>query len=159
MLLRLLAVAFNRIPSWWQQRILDRAHARFLVGVVGIGLGPDGRLLLARHRFGQPEWRLLGGFMSRDETPREALAREIREETGLLVEVGPLLEANAARRWQRIELAYAFRVGGGSARLTDEVKELGTFAADDLPAIRADQRELIQRHAATALAWAREPRS
>ena len=58
-------------------------------------------------------------------------------------------------RWQRVELVFAYRVIGGTPVLTDEIAELRGFPADDLPEVRADQRGLIERHAATAAAWAR----
>ena len=115
----------------------------------------EGRVLLARHRFGVPQWRFLGGFLSAKERVEDGLAREVAEETGLRIEVGPVLEIVTGYRWQRVEIVFAFRVTGGTERLTDEVAELRAFAPDALPDVRADQRGLIERHAATAAAWAR----
>jgi ADP-ribose pyrophosphatase YjhB (NUDIX family) len=153
-----LAVIFNRIPVTWQRRILDRAHRRFLVGVNGVGVEPDGRVVLARHRFGSPQWRMLGGFIGREESLQDALRREIREETGLEVEVGPVLEANTGHRWARVEIVYAYRIVGGRVALTGEVQEIRAFPPTQLPEVRADQRGLVERHAAAAWAWARERR-
>lgn len=155
MLMRALALLFNAFPVRWQRRFMTAAHDRFLVGVVGLGIDADGRVLLARHRFGAPQWRFLGGFLARRERVEDALAREIAEETGLRIEVGPVLEVVTGYRWQRVELVFAYRVTGGSPALTDEVAELRGFDPHDLPEVRADQRGLIERHAATAAAWAR----
>lgn len=155
MLVRLVARLFNALPVRWQRRFMSAANDRFLVGVTGLGVDADGRVLLARHRFGAPQWRFLGGFLHPRERVEDALAREIREETGLSVEVGPVLEAVTGYRWQRVELVFAYRVTGGTVRLSDEVAELRGFAADALPEVRADQRGLIERHAAAAIAWAR----
>jgi 8-oxo-dGTP diphosphatase len=152
--MRALALIFNAVPVRWQRRFMTAAHDRFLVGVVGHGIDREGRVLLARHRFGAPQWRFLGGFLSRNERVEDALAREIAEETGLLIEVGPMLEVLTGFRWQRVELVFAYRVTGGTQKLTEEVAELRGFPADDLPEVRADQRGLIERHAATAAAWA-----
>jgi len=154
-LVRALALLFNAVPVRWQRRILDRTQPRFLVGVVGLGVDEDGRVLLARHRFGAPEWRFLGGFLTPGERLEDALAREVREETGLEIEVGPILEANQGYRWRRVELVYAYRPAGGSERLSDEVVELRAFDPAELPEVRADHRGLIERHAARAAAWAR----
>ncbi|HEX4743719.1 MAG TPA: NUDIX domain-containing protein [Candidatus Limnocylindria bacterium] len=153
--MRALATVFNRFPVRWQRRFMTAAHQTFLVGVVGIGVDADGRVLLARHRFGSPRWRLLGGFIARAERLEDALRREIEEETGLRVEIGPLLEAEAGYRWARIELVYAYRVTGGAERLSGELAELRWFPPGDLPEVRADQRGLIERHTARALAWLR----
>jgi ADP-ribose pyrophosphatase YjhB (NUDIX family) len=153
---RFAAAVFNVLPVRWQRRILDRAHPRFLVGVNGIGISADGSVILARHRFGSPQWRLLGGFIARDESLQDALRREIGEETGLEIEVGPLLEANTGHRWARVEIVYAYRAVGGHLALTNEVLEVASFPPEQLPPVRADQRGLVERHAAAAAAWARE---
>ena len=153
--MRLLALFYNALPIRWQRRILDRTQARFLVGVVGLGVDPQGRVLLARHRFGAPQWRFLGGFLSPGERLEDALAREVREETGLEIEVGPILEASQGFRWQRVELVYAYRPAGGAERLSEEVIELRAFDPAELPEVRADQRGMIERHATRAAEWAR----
>jgi len=112
-------------------------------------------VILARHRFGAPEWRFLGGFLSPRERLEDALAREVREETGIEIEVGPILEANQGYRWQRIELVYAYRPLGGTERLSEELVEVRAFDPADLPDVRADQRGIIERHARQAVEWAR----
>jgi ADP-ribose pyrophosphatase YjhB (NUDIX family) len=154
MLMRVLALVFNAFPVRWQRRFMTAANDRFLVGVTGLGVDRNGNVLLARHRFGAPQWRFLGGFLHRKERVEDALAREINEETGLVVEVGPVLEVVTGYRWARVELVFAFRVTGGAAALTAEVAELGWFPPDALPDVRADQRGMIERDAARAREWA-----
>jgi ADP-ribose pyrophosphatase YjhB (NUDIX family) len=153
--MRLLALIFNAFPVRWQRRFMSAANDRFLVGVTGLGVDDRGNVLLARHRFGAPQWRFLGGFLHPRERVEDALAREIREETGLVVEVGPVLEAVTGYRWARVEIVFVFRVTGGTPALTAEVAELGWFPPDRLPDVRADQRGMIERHLSTALEWAR----
>jgi ADP-ribose pyrophosphatase YjhB (NUDIX family) len=154
MLMRSLAVLFNAFPVRWQRRILTAAHEKFLVGVTGLGFDAEGRVLLARHRFGSPQWRFLGGFLHRREGVEDALKREIREETGLVIEVGPVLEVITGFRWARVELVFAFRVVGGTEALTAEILEIGWFPQDALPDVRSDQRGTIERHAARTREWA-----
>ena len=156
--MRALAIVFNAFPVRWQRRFMTAAHDRFLVGVVGLGVDERGNVLLARHRFGAPQWRFLGGFLARRERVEDALAREILEETGLAIEVGPVLEVVTGYRWQRVELVFAYRVTGGALRLTEEVVVVKAFAPNALPEVRADQRGLIERHADEAAAWARTAR-
>lgn len=152
--MRVLALVFNAFPVRWQRRFMTAANERFLVGVTGLGVDAGGQVLLARHRFGAPQWRFLGGFLHPKERVEDALAREIREETGLVIEVGPILEVVTGYRWARVELVFAFRVIGGTPALTAEVAELGWFPPDRLPEVRADQRGLIERHLSGAREWA-----
>src|SRR2546426_11340746 len=141
--MRLLALFYNALPVRWQRRILNRTQSRFLVGVVGLGVDTNGHVILARHRFGAPEWRFLGGFLSPRERLEDALTREIREETGIEIEVGPILEANQGFRWQRVEVVYAYRPVGGTERLSDELVELRGFDPADPPGVGPDQRGII----------------
>ena len=152
--MRALARLFNAFPVRWQRRFMTAANDRFLVGVTGLGVDEAGDVILARHRFGAPQWRFLGGFLHPRERLEDALAREVGEETGLEIEVGPVLEAVTGHRWQRVELVFAFRVVGGRTALSGEIEELRSFPTDALPEVRADQRGLIERHVGRARDWA-----
>lgn len=74
----------------------ERAYPeRPLVGVGGVVLDREGRVLLVK-RAREPQrgrWSFPGGLLRLGETAEEGLRREIREETGLEVEVGPLVTA------------------------------------------------------------------
>lgn len=61
--------------------------------VGGIVRDARGRVLLIRraHPPGEGLWSVPGGRVERGETDEAALAREIREETGLTAVVGPLI--------------------------------------------------------------------
>jgi 8-oxo-dGTP diphosphatase len=63
---------------------------------VGVGavIVQDGSVVLIKRRY-EPlkgQWSLPGGGVEIGETLEEAVAREMREETGLDVEVGPVIE-------------------------------------------------------------------
>ena len=77
--------------------------------IVGVGavIVRDGRVLVVRRRF-EPlagRWSLPGGTLELGETLEAGVAREMREETGLDVEVGPVIEV-----FDRILLDEARRV-------------------------------------------------
>ncbi|MBI4885699.1 MAG: NUDIX hydrolase [Acidobacteria bacterium] len=64
--------------------------------IVGVGavIVQDGRVLIVKRRY-EPlagRWSLPGGTLELGETLEAGLAREMREETGLEVEVGPVIE-------------------------------------------------------------------
>lgn len=64
---------------------------RYFVAVKGIIRRKDGTILVLKrsetddHKPGV--WETPGGGMDREETPQEALAREIMEETGMMVTI------------------------------------------------------------------------
>lgn len=64
--------------------------------IVGVGavIVSDGRVVIVRRRY-EPlagRWSLPGGTLELGETLEAGVAREMREETGLYVEVGPVIE-------------------------------------------------------------------
>lgn len=143
MLLRLLAGLFNRFSVPWQRRVLALRIPRFFVGVAALCI-EENRVLLARHRFGDPRWRLPGGFLQRSETIEQAVTRELREELGCDAEVLGILEVSAGYRYPRVEVVLRCRLAAPPRPDPTEIVEARYFGLDALPPIRADQRRLIE---------------
>jgi ADP-ribose pyrophosphatase YjhB (NUDIX family) len=104
-------------------------------------LDAEGRVLLGR-RAVEPflgAWDLPGGFVEEGEHPRDALRRELREETGL--EVEPLDFFGVWLDWyggestaqSTLNLVWTARPVGGRPVPADDVAELRWFALDELP--------------------------
>jgi 8-oxo-dGTP diphosphatase len=127
-----------------------RLHARYGVGVTGIVRTQDGRVLLLRHRLwpAEGQWGFPSGFARRGETFPDTVVREVREETGLIVRVGRLLELRSGFRY-RVEVYYeAALVGGTDGLVLDrrEILEARLFTLDALPkGMPPLHRELARR--------------
>ena len=105
-----------------------------------------GRLMLVRraHEPWRGLWDIPGGFCGPREHPVEAAVREVREETGLVVTIGPLLgmwmdtyaPEGADSDKVTLNIYFHARVDGPAETTTDpnEVAEIGWFAPRELPA-------------------------
>ncbi len=89
----------------------------------------EGRVLLCRLAGGEPDggrWTLPGGGVEFGEDLAEACLREVREETGLEVRLGPIVEAHAELvassrgPLHAVRIVYLATVLGGSLRAEAE---------------------------------------
>ena len=110
----------------------SRNSAQFRIAVFALIFDEDQRVLLA-HRRDIDWWNLPGGGMEQGETVEEAVRREVREETGLEVEVKYLVGVYSKPQKQEVVLTFCCRVTGGSLTVTEESRECRYFAPDDLP--------------------------
>jgi ADP-ribose pyrophosphatase YjhB (NUDIX family) len=96
----------------------DRGGARFVFRAAGVCVDA-GRVLLHRGR-DQDFWSLPGGRVELLEPSGAALVREMQEELGVAVELGPLLFvienffAHRGRRWHELGLYYRLVLPPGS---------------------------------------------
>ena len=125
-------------------------HASFAVGVTGIVRANDGRVLLLRHRLWPDggQWGFPSGFAKRGEHFRDTIIREVREETGLTVTVGGLLDLRSGYRYKAEAYYEATLVGGVDGMVLDsrEILEARLFTLDGLPAgMPGNHRELALR--------------
>jgi len=132
--LRLAAAApiYARI-AWWGL-VAPRAPGALALVVVQAAIVRDGEVLLAV-RSDLRGWELPGGTPQPGESDAQALAREVREETGLEIEilrhVGDYQRSGFRPHTARVFLC---RVRGGRERPSEETPRLRWFAAERPPA-------------------------
>ena len=104
-----------------------------VLGVGGILFNERGEVLLVKRRH-EPlalQWSLPGGGLDSGETLESGTAREVLEETGLVVEVGPLVEVfdrilldeDANVRYHFVLVDYLCRPVGGVLAAASDVSE------------------------------------
>ena len=105
----------------------------------------ENRVLLIRR--GQPpllgEWSLPGGVLECGETLREAVVREAREETGLVVETDEMLgvyerviRGDEGRvRYHYVLIDFLCRPVGGDLKAGSDATDVRWFMRDELPAL------------------------
>jgi 8-oxo-dGTP diphosphatase len=137
-----------------------------VVAVGAIVIDDAGRVLLVER--GRPPgvglWSVPGGKLERAETLAQAVEREVREETGLVVEVGPLVCVleRMGDDHHFVILDYLARVIGGSITAASDVRDARFVDDAGLAALPVTDGlvDVLQRARATHAAWStsRSPR-
>ena len=131
------------LPKGVQLFIMRFFQDQFLVGVTGIIFNNKNEILIFKHTYRSQAWALPGGYLKSGEHPREALEREIKEESGLVVSVDNSLKTRTDRNSARLDMCYTGILIGGDFTPSHEVSEYGFFAQDKLPLLRKNQVFLI----------------
>lgn len=104
---------------------------------VAVLVGRDGELLLNRRAIqpGMGDWSFPSGYVNRGEVLEEAAAREVKEETGLDVEIGELFGAYSEPGNPVVLVVYTAAQVVGEPIAGPEVSEVRWFRPDALPTL------------------------
>jgi mutator protein MutT len=115
--------------------------------IVGVGavILREGEVLIVRRANPplQGEWSIPGGALDLGERLRDGVAREVREETGLEVEVGPVLDvfdsifpdAEGRTQYHYVLIDYLCQARAGTAVAASDASELRWASPDELEAL------------------------
>jgi len=132
------------LPKGVQLFFMRVFQNQFLVGVTGIILNEKKEVLLFKHTYRQHAWSLPGGYLKAGEHPAEALEREIKEESGLVVSVDRSMKTRTDRDGARLDMCYTGVFIGGEFTPSYEVSQYGFFSQDKMPLLRSNQVFLIE---------------
>ena len=105
---------------------------QFTIGIFGLIFDEQARILLC-HRRDYDLWNLPGGGLEDGETPWNGLIREVKEETGLEVEIENLAGVYSKTDKNEIVFNFRCRVIGGELTLNDEADRLEYFSFNEIP--------------------------
>lgn len=115
------------------QRFLNTAT----IGVKALIINEHKQVMLIEHTY-MAGWHLPGGGVDPTETPKEAIIREVKEETGLIVNEEPTLfaiythEIFGASDYPLLYIIRTFSILP-DAKLCREIKQARWFDMDNLP--------------------------
>ncbi len=114
---------------------------RLVPAASAVVVDDEGRLLMAK-RTDNELWTIPGGGMKPGETIADAAVREVKEETGIDVEVVTLVgiytnpqhvvEYSDGEVRQQFSVCFACRPVGGTPTTSDETSEVGYFTPDEI---------------------------
>lgn len=126
-----------------------------VIGVGAVVVRADRRVLVVRrgHAPGEGSWSLPGGKVRFGESLRDALVRELREETGMAVDVGSLIDVVEIVRegYHYVVLDYVAKPASEPdlAKASDDAAELRWVSVQDLaanrPPVSSDVRRVVAR--------------
>lgn len=107
-------------------------------------------VLFVRQRTGPFKgwWLLPGGHVKFGETLREAVVREVKEETGLLVKVSKLLGAfdviDTQQNYHFIHIVFLCKLVGGELRAGSDAIEIEWFNPNRLDNAQTDLKRILK---------------
>jgi ADP-ribose pyrophosphatase YjhB (NUDIX family) len=114
--------------------VIEVSEKEFVVCVDGVYV-KDGKILLLKQNVEPFKgwWHVIGGQVEENESLKEAVKREFREETGLDVTVGGIIAGRIETTFDLIKIIVAFEVTSakGEIRLNSESEAYGWF--DEFP--------------------------
>jgi len=127
------------------------------VAATGIVLNRDGKVLLVRRR-DNGNWEPPGGVVELDDSLEGAVAREVREESGIEVDVirlSGVYKNVGAKGTHVVSLVFLCRAVGGKPTTGDETSEVGWFSPEE--AMRLVSRERMRIRLQDALSGRETP--
>lgn len=123
----------HRRPACPNCHFIHFADPKVAVGV--LVSDQAGRLLYTKraHQPAMGRWAFPSGFVDRGEEVRVAARRELREETGLEVELDALLGVYSREGDPVVFIVFAGHPCGGALEAGSEAFEVAFFAAEELP--------------------------
>lgn len=148
---RLLMAAWKKlpIPFFMRKWFTYLTNRRFPVGVSAIAVNDAGEVLIFHHTYRKTPWGIPSGFLQ-DEDPAAGLAREVREESGMEIQVTGIGEVRRVENVygvKFIEITYLARVRGGEFRKSAEVDAFAFVKPGSWPeGFRDEQKEMIEKY-------------
>jgi len=123
---------------------------RPIVSVLGITMNDKNEMLLVKQKTLPLRgwWLLPGGHVRFGETIKDAIVREVREETGLQVRVSKLLGVfdviDENGEYHYITVVFQCKLTGGQIKAGSDAVDVGWFNIDKVDEIQQDLKRILK---------------
>jgi ADP-ribose pyrophosphatase YjhB (NUDIX family) len=134
---------YRVLPRRVSSRLVRWLMPTYPIGVVAVVFDAADRVLVLRHTYHRPAWRLPGGLLEAQEEVLEAARREVYEEARCLVRAQQVVDARAnpytfdVAVYAELEHEEVFRPG-------PEVTERKWLSLPETSELPADHRRFIE---------------
>lgn len=137
---------WRRLPTPLKALYLRFRYARFAFGVAALIRDDNGRILVVHRTYSADEpWALPGGWLEGRDSIAGTLERELLEETGLRVKVGPVLAAERTGFAVVVLMQAELIDSASSFRPSAEVSEIAWAAPDEVGGLSRINARLLRR--------------
>jgi 8-oxo-dGTP diphosphatase len=134
------------IPKYIRSKIMWLTNDRFLVAVLGLITNEKDEILLLKHTYRSEPWGIPSGWI-RYEDPLKGLEREVKEETGFMVQVQKVRKVQHVPKPHRIDIYCEGSFIDGSFEKSPEISDFGFYSPNSLPeGLPKGQIELIKEY-------------
>ena len=140
----------SKIQYFFLRRWYTNAtNAKYLIGVNAVITNDAGEVLIFHHTYRKTPWGIPGGFLG-NEDPAEGLVREVREESGMAIEISGIIDTHRVVNVygvKFIEITFAARYAGGEFCRCAEVDDYMFAKPGRWPVgMRMDQQRQIAKY-------------
>lgn len=132
MLKQLVGKIWRRMPAFLRKWLVRATQTKFTVSVGAIVFNKENKVLMLDHVLRPASgWGIPGGFIEANESPIQAIERELLEETGLVIKDVEIFQIRVDYR--HVEMLVSASAEGEGEVKSFEIKQLGWFKVDELP--------------------------
>lgn len=132
MLKKILGKLWRKSPPLLRRILVRNTQTTFTISVGAIVVNAEGKVLLLDHVLRPASgWGIPGGFINANETPDQAVRREICEEIGLEIEDVRLHGVQIINR--HLEILFRARARAAGEIKSFEINKIGWFEPDKMP--------------------------